>query len=80
MRDFHKVKGKAKAYHWFGPKLRPKLAERCNGFTVVLFETPGGAVYRGVAECSKQDQYSRKRGFEIALGRAKKAAWEVQNA
>ena len=33
-----------------------------------------GRAYIGTAACSKRDNYNRKRGYEIAVGRALKAA------
>lgn len=40
------------------------------GLTVVEITTPEGETLTGVAECSVKDQFNRKIGLNIALGRA----------
>lgn len=46
------------------------------GMTIVTIEFNDGMTSEGRAYCSKKDNFSRKRGREIALGRALKAAIE----
>jgi hypothetical protein len=40
------------------------------GSTVVELTTPDGVEVSGTAVCSEKDQYNRKLGLKIALGRA----------
>jgi len=40
------------------------------GMTKIEITTPDGESLTGVAECSDRDNFSRKRGVAIALGRA----------
>jgi hypothetical protein len=45
-----------------GPK--PK-----GGYTSIVIDGPMGDHYEGVAECSHKDNYNKKLGVKIALGR-----------
>lgn len=52
----------------------------CGGQTVVTIEAPNkthGA--KGIANCSKVDNYNRKMGYKIALGRALKQMPEFKD-
>lgn len=40
------------------------------GITEVYVTTPTGQVLRGVARCSNRDNFNKKLGVQIALGRA----------
>lgn len=39
------------------------------GFTKVIIDSPEGDHYEGTAFCSKKDNYNKKLGVRIALGR-----------
>lgn len=39
------------------------------GFTKVIIDSPEGDHYEGEAYCSKKDNYNKKLGVRIALGR-----------
>lgn len=39
------------------------------GFTKVIIDSPEGNHYEGEAHCSKKDNYNKKLGVRIALGR-----------
>lgn len=41
------------------------------GMTVTTITTPTGSVYRGVAECSKRDNYCKRIGVSYCLDRLK---------
>ena len=43
------------------------------GITIATVTSPDGEFAKGVAECSKEDQFSYYDGAEIALGRAMKS-------
>ena len=45
-----------------------------NKFTKIELRSPDGIEYVGISYCSKKDNYNRKLGNKIALGRALKAA------
>lgn len=64
----------------FGPYSR-SVAEQCGfvhsknvygngGLTIVEVHTPDGEVYHGEAHCSLEDGYCKRRGVQMALGRA----------
>lgn len=40
------------------------------GETVVQITTPDGTELEGIAKCSTKDPYNRRKGLQIALGRA----------
>lgn len=40
------------------------------GITHVIIDSPNGEHFEGVARCSKQDNYNKKLGVRIALGRS----------
>jgi hypothetical protein len=42
------------------------------GTTVIQVRTPDGTELEGIAVCSKEDNYNKKLGVSIALGRALK--------
>ena len=51
------------------PKNISELAER---FTQIELRSPAGNEYTGISYCSLKDNYDRKKGNYIALGRALK--------
>ncbi len=59
----------------------PKVIGLATKFTKIELRSPEGIEYSGIAYCSKQDNYNRKLGNKIALGRAlKKAMLEINPA
>lgn len=59
----------------------PKVIDLATKFTKIELRSPEGIEYSGIAYCSKQDNYNRKLGNKIALGRAlKKAMLEMNPA
>ena len=40
------------------------------GSTHIIIDSPSGSHYEGIAICSKQDNYDKKLGVRIALGRS----------
>jgi len=50
------------------------IAEAQGGTTSVVIELPNGKTFSSWARCSPLDNYDRKRGREIAFGRAWKLA------
>ena len=40
------------------------------GSTQVIIDSPDGKHFRGLAMCSKKDNYNKKMGVKIALGRS----------
>ena len=48
------------------------LMRKVQGFTVCTIELDGVEVARGYALCSREDQFCRKIGRQIAFGRARK--------
>jgi hypothetical protein len=40
------------------------------GTTHVIIDSPNGEHFEGIARCSKQDNYNKKLGVRIALGRS----------
>lgn len=40
------------------------------GTTHVIIDSPNGEHYEGIARCSKQDNYNKKLGVRIAIGRS----------
>jgi hypothetical protein len=51
-----------------------ELGHLAHKFTRIELRSPEGIEYVGVSYCSKKDNYNRKIGNKIALGRALKAA------
>lgn len=67
LEELQKTFDKVKLQHFVKP------FDRRNGKTIaVLFD--GAKRHVGIAECSRKDCYSKKKGRQIALGRALKAA------
>lgn len=40
------------------------------GITHVIIDSPNGDHYEGVARCNKKDNYNKKLGVKIAIGRS----------
>jgi len=55
-------------------EIKPGHLFRVGRFTVVRIEDENGVESIGVARRSDEDKYSRDKSYNIALGRAKKAA------
>lgn len=51
-----------------------EMIDLVSKFTKIELRSPEGIEYSGTAYCSKQDNYDRKLGNKIALGRALKQA------
>jgi hypothetical protein len=47
-----------------------KSIHNLGGKTEIIIDSPNGEHYEGVAICSKTDNYNKKLGVKIALGRA----------
>ena len=52
----------------------PEFLELAYKFTKIELRSPDGIEYVGTSYCSQKDNYNRKIGNKIALGRALKAA------
>lgn len=51
---------------------RPKDISNLGGYTVVQIRTPDGQEIEGKAICSNKENYNKKLGVKIAVGRALK--------
>jgi hypothetical protein len=40
------------------------------GKTILVIDSPSGQHFEGIATCSKEDNYNKKLGIRIALGRS----------
>lgn len=56
---------------------KPRMDSSINGYespkggiTHVIIDSPNGEHFEGVARCSRQDNYNKKLGVRIALGRS----------
>lgn len=47
-----------------------EIIHNLGGSTEVIIDGPNGDHYKGVAVCSNKDNYNKKLGVKIALGRA----------
>ena len=54
--------------------MKPRVAFEPGGRTVVELRDPDGREFRGVARCNPREQFNRRLGLAIALGRACEAA------
>lgn len=74
-----------KDYSPWGPlrpqfELKPPVRAQKGGRTTIEITAPNGKNYSGVALCSKEDSFDRKKGVKICLGRiAKKIEEEIKN-
>ena len=77
---------KVRVMHWrYIPNCKPILPRHTisdftsilphGGKTEIEITAPDGTEFRGSAECSKKDNFNRKRGIQIALGRAMDGHW-----
>lgn len=56
---------------------KPRMDSSINGYespkggtTHIIIDSPNGDHFEGIARCSKQDNYNKKLGVRIALGRS----------
>ena len=53
----------------YGSYYRTRLPDCKGGFTKVIIDSPSGEHFEGEAKCSDKDNYNKKLGVRIALGR-----------
>jgi hypothetical protein len=56
--------------HQYIQKNAPVDPDSKGGSTQVIIDSPDGQHFRGLAMCSKKDNYNKKMGVKIALGRS----------
>ena len=58
------------AVHHHRKKDRDGLIKPKGGKTVLIIDSPCGQHFEGIAKCSNEDNYDKKLGIRIALGRS----------
>jgi len=86
MRAFHKLKpDETFIFHFrndfpeIGDRWEPEKHSTRRAVTIAIIVF-GGFVYDGAAPCSWQDQFNRKIGYRMALGRALRQAGRMYDA
>lgn len=78
--DLRRLGWKVRVLHGTVNEEQPdKITQLSDKFTRIELRTPDGKEFVGVSYCSKKDNFNRKLGNRIALGRALKAALSEMN-
>jgi len=77
MQPFNKPEAKYKAEFIFHERFADFFSSKLNAFTLAVVFTDTGAAL-GIAQCSEKDQFNKKIGRLIALGRARKEVSRCQ--
>lgn len=58
--------------------IKPKPDSK-GGSTILIIDSPTGEHFEGISRCSKKDNYDKKLGVRIALGRSGVTNGQLQN-